>query len=187
VEKNIEHLRPWMPWVAYEPLDIATRVQLIETWERDWAAGGEVIYGVVAAGHVLGGCGLHRRRGPNGLEIGYWVDRDHLRQGVGTEVARLLTTAALAVPGVTFVEIHHDKANVASSRIPARLGYAFVGEAPDEVSAPGELGIDCAWRMRDSDWDAPGGGSAHLATDRGTRPRRWVRRGDRRRRQPRDP
>lgn len=152
VERNLEHLRPWMPWVAEEPLDIAERVRLIASWEQDWLAGGDVVFGVFADDQILGGCGLHRRRGPTGLEIGYWVDKDHLRQGIGVEIARLLTTAALAVDGVTFVEIHHDKANIASAGIARRLGYRYLGETADNVSAPAEVGIDCGWRMHSASW-----------------------------------
>ncbi|MEY2434246.1 MAG: ribosomal-protein-serine acetyltransferase [Acidimicrobiaceae bacterium] len=151
IERNTAHLQPWMPW-ASETLDEEHRAALIETWERSWLDGGEVVFGVFLDGRAIGGCGLHRRRGPHGLEIGYWIDKDHTNQGIATEVARVLTTAALSVPGIAFVEIHHDKANVASGRVPAHLGYTFVGETPDEVTSPGEVGIDCGWRMEAANW-----------------------------------
>ncbi len=152
VERNIEHLRPFMPWVADEPLTLYERRDLIETWEREWRDGGDVGLGVFLGDRIVGGCGLHWRRGPNGLEIGYWVDKDHLRQGVGTEVAGLLTTAAFGVPDVTFVEIRHDKANVASAGIPRRLGYRFVEEVPGERTAPARTGVDWVWRMESTRW-----------------------------------
>ena len=154
IERNIEHLRPWMPWVEHEPLPDSERAALFDTWERTYLDGGDVVFGVFLDGSPIGGCGLHKRRGPHGLEIGYWIDRDHTNQGIATEVARILTSAALSVPGVTFVEIHHDKANIASSRVPQKLGYTLVGETQDEVTAPGEAGIDCAWRMDAADWPA---------------------------------
>jgi RimJ/RimL family protein N-acetyltransferase len=154
ISRNIEHLRPWMPWIASEPLPTDERVALIEAWERVWLDGGDVVLGVFLDDHAIGGCGMHRRRGPHGLELGYWIDAEHTNRGLATEVARTLTTAALSVPSVTFVEIHHDKANVASRRVPEHLGYTFVGEAPDEVTSPGEIGIDCAWRMDAVSWGA---------------------------------
>jgi RimJ/RimL family protein N-acetyltransferase len=152
VTRNLEHLRPWMPWIAQEPLTDADRVALFETWERSYLGGGDVVYGVFRDGRAIGGCGLHKRRGPHGLEIGYWIDQEHINQGIATEVARVLTSAALSVPGITFTEIHHDKANLASGRVPEKLGYTFVGETQDSVTSPGELGIDCAWRMEAADW-----------------------------------
>lgn len=154
VTRNLEHLRPWMPWIAQEPLHDSDRVALFATWERSYLDGGDVVYGVFLDGRAIGGCGLHKRRGPHGLEIGYWIDKDHTNQGIATEVGRILTSAALSVPGVTFVEIHHDKANIASSRVPQKLGYTFVAETQDEVTSPGEVGIDCGWRMEAANWRA---------------------------------
>jgi RimJ/RimL family protein N-acetyltransferase len=154
VTRNIEHLRPWMPWIAHEPLADADRAALFETWERSYLEGSDVVYGVFRDGEAIGGTGLHKRRGLHGLEIGYWIAKEHANQGIATEVARALTTAALSVPDITFVEIHHDKANVASSRVPEKLGYTFVGETQDSVTSPGEVGIDCAWRMEAANWNA---------------------------------
>lgn len=147
VERNLEHLRPWMPWIAAEPLSTTQRTDLVRQWQEQWQNGEDAVYGIFLGGEPIGGTGLHRRRGAHGLEIGYWVDVAHCGQGVATRAARTLTAAALAQPGITFVEIHHDKANQASARVPAKLGYTLVGESPDHVDAPGEVGIDCAWRF----------------------------------------
>jgi RimJ/RimL family protein N-acetyltransferase len=157
IARNIDHLRPWMPWISDEPMTDGDRRALIERWEQTWLAGGDVVLGVFVGDQVVGGTGLHRRRGPHGLEIGYWIDAAHTRRGLATEVAAVLTDAAFDVPGVAFVEIHHDRANVASAGVPRRLGYAFVGEAPDAVDAPGEDGIDWAWRIELATWRARGG------------------------------
>ena len=154
IGRNLEHLRPWMPWVQHEPLAPEDRVGLITGWHEGRLAGGDALFGIFIEGAVVGGCGLHRRRGPHGLEIGYWVDRDHTGRGVATEAARLLTTTACSMAGVTFVEIHHDQANTASRRIPEHLGYRLVGEAPRAAAAPGEVGIECTWRVEAEGWAA---------------------------------
>jgi RimJ/RimL family protein N-acetyltransferase len=152
VERNHHHLEPWMPWMSEEPLADERRSRLIDTWEENWSNGGDAVYGVFLQGEVVGGCGLHRRLGPSGLEIGYWVDHERVRCGIGTEIGRMLTSAAFTVVGIDFTEIHHDKANLHSGRIPQRLGYVFTGESADQVSAPGDVGIDCAWRMDIEAW-----------------------------------
>lgn len=74
--------------------------------------------------------------------------------GSAPKAARALTSAALALPGITHVEIHHDRANEASAAIPRRLGYRLVGEAADEPVAPGEVGIEWRWRMTEAEWAA---------------------------------
>jgi RimJ/RimL family protein N-acetyltransferase len=152
VAESADHLRPWMGWIAGEPLLLERRRELIDEWERDWSEGGDVVLGVFMDGRVAGGCGLHHRIGAGGLEIGYWIHPAFLRRGLATRVVKLLTEAAFAVPGVSRVEIHHDKANQASSGVPRKLGFEWLDEAPDEPEAPAEVGIECRWRMEKEAW-----------------------------------
>ncbi len=152
IAESREHLLPWMPWAAAEPLARETRLAWIDLGNADAASGGDAVLGMFAGPVVVGGTGLHRRRGPDTLEIGYWVHADHLGQGFATEAATALTTAAFAVPGIEHVEIHHDRANTASRGIPERLGYRMVAESPDAVTAPGEEGVDCCWRTDRRGW-----------------------------------
>ena len=76
-----------------------------------------------------------------------WIERAHCRMGYATEASAVLTTGALSLEGIERVEIHHDKANVASAGIPRRLGYRFVCERRDDDPAPGGVGIEWVWRM----------------------------------------
>lgn len=154
VANNIEHLRPWMPWVADEPMARSERAAVMHDWDRGWRTGGDVVMAMVLDGEVVGGTGLHRGRDPRCLEIGYWVDRGHTGQGLATEATETLTGVAFSMPDIETVEIHHDRANVASGAVPARLGYAFAGERTDGVQAPGECGIDCTWRVTRAGWTA---------------------------------
>ena len=151
---NLEHLRPWMPWIAGEPVSLVDRQALIAQWQSEWERGGDSVFGAFLDGAVVGSTGFHRRRGPGALEIGYWVHADHTRKGYATEIAASLTTAAFTVPGIDRVEIHHDKANVASASVPRSLGYTFAGETLDAVTSPGEVGIDCRWVVQRHEWIA---------------------------------
>ena len=152
VEASIEHLRPWMAWVAFEPLSVEARRDLITQWCAESNSGGDAIFGVFLNDTAIGGCGLHRRRGPDALEIGYWIHADHARNGYATELARGLTSAALAIDGIERVEIHHDKANQISGRVPKRLGYTMTAEVEDEIVAPAETGISCIWQVTAAEW-----------------------------------
>lgn len=147
VAESEEHLRPWMAWMAAEPIALEARRVLIDRWQHEWEAGGDAVLGVFVDGEVAGSTGLHRRRGPRTLEIGYWIHVDFLRRGLGRRVAAALTEAALALAGIDAVEIHHDKANQISARIPRALGYRFLGETPDTPKAPAEVGVDWGWRI----------------------------------------
>jgi ribosomal-protein-serine acetyltransferase len=158
VADSLEHLRPWMAWIAHEPLSVTERQALIDSWHPEWLAGGDVVMGVFVDGDVAGGCGLHRRIGPGGLEIGYWTARRFLRQGIATTAAGLLTDAAFSDPAITRVEIHHDQANQASAGVPRKLGWRLVRERVDEIQAPGESGISCEWQVTRQQWYALRGG-----------------------------
>ena len=70
VEHNLEHLRPWMPWIVEEPLSLEARRALINRWTVEREAGLGANFGMLVGGEVVGGCGLHRRIGEYGLEIG---------------------------------------------------------------------------------------------------------------------
>ena len=148
--------------MRHEPLRRRRRLQLLRKWEQEWAEGGDVILSTVLDGVVVGSCGLHRRLGSDGLEIGYWVDEGHLRQGIATETAVMLTSAAFGVSGVSLVEIHHDQANVASAGVPKRLDYRLVDETRRVPAAPAEIGIEVTWRMQRSDWLRSHPDLAHL-------------------------
>ncbi len=172
VAESLAHLRPWMSWAAAEPLSPAERAVLLRNFTRDWASGGDVVYGAFLRGAgpdtstdtdtdtdtVVGGCGYVRRDSLTSLEIGYWVHVDHLRDGYATEMAAALTDTAFSVAGVERVEIHHDRANTRSRAVPSRLGFTFVGEHPDDIAAPAEEGIDCGWVVGRAHWISRRGG-----------------------------
>ena len=146
---NLDHLRPWMAWIEAEPVDLAARRSKIRAWRDQWDAGEDFSYAIVDVGNgeLLGACGLHRRIGAGGLELGYWIRGDRTGQGIATDAARALCEAAFSLDDITRVEIHHDAANTASARIPEKIGFQRVGERPDDVVAPAEVGIEVVWRL----------------------------------------
>ncbi|MDQ3642840.1 MAG: GNAT family N-acetyltransferase, partial [Actinomycetota bacterium] len=97
-------------------------------------------------GELVGGFGLHDRRGPGILEIGYWVRSDRTGRGYATAAARALTAVALdSFPEVSRIEIRCDPANRASAAIPAKLGYVLDGTEDVAVEAGGQTGRQEVW------------------------------------------
>jgi len=153
VHDSLDELRPWMPWAAEEPRSGSARLELIREWERQRRDGGDVAYGIFVDGEVAGSCGMHRRIGEGGLEIGYWVRSDLTGRGIATETARRLCELAFQDPTIDRVEIHHDRANAASGRIPAKLGFDLAEENRDVPEAPGEEGVELVWRLTREAWE----------------------------------
>ena len=89
VNTSLDHLRPWMEWAA-EPASELSIGTFLAAAEELFEQRRDFGYSIVdtTTGAVVGGCGLHGRLGPTGLEIGYWVHGDHVGKGVATDTAR---------------------------------------------------------------------------------------------------
>ncbi len=147
VSESLEHLRPWMPWATTD-YGLAEADGYVRRCETDWAAGTAFNYLILAGGQPAGSAGLMARIGDGGLEIGYWVHPAFTGRGVATSAAAALTDAALALPEVDHVEIHHDVLNLASERVPAKLGFTKTGTTTARVElAPGDSGTTAIWRI----------------------------------------
>lgn len=125
VDSSLDHLRPWMPWANEEPQPLEQKVELLRRFRGLFDLGQDFIYGILSRdeSEVVGGSGLHTRRGEGAFEIGYWIRASRIGQGLATEAVAALTAVGFAVPGIDRIEIHVDPANEASSKIPRRLGY----------------------------------------------------------------
>ncbi|MGZ5868309.1 MAG: GNAT family N-acetyltransferase, partial [Croceibacterium sp.] len=74
---------------------------------------------------IIGAVGLHEES--DGLELGYWVARDHRGQGYATEAARGALDVARAL-GRRRVLAGHYVDNPASGRVLRKLGFRETGE-----------------------------------------------------------
>lgn len=153
VARNLEHLRPWMPWARDDPTEEAN-AEFVRRTIKEWETAVAFGYWLreEEGGEMVGCAGLHGRIGPGGLEIGYWVSEDRVRRGYATASARALTTAAFCTPGIERVEIHCDEANVASAAVPRRLGYRIDRVDAVAAQAPSETGRHLVWVVDAASW-----------------------------------
>jgi RimJ/RimL family protein N-acetyltransferase len=93
VDSSLDHLRLRMPWARNEPEDLNRKIERLRKWRADFDAGRDFFYGIFSRDEtrVLGGSGLHTRRGPGILELGYWIRADSINQGLATETAAALS------------------------------------------------------------------------------------------------
>ena len=120
-----EHLLPFMPWAADEPQTVEQKVELMRKFRGSFDRDEDYIYGIFNQdeSRVLGGTGLHTRPKDNALEIGYWLHKDFINQGLITESTAALTKVAFELYRVDRMEIHCSVDNLASAAVPRKLGY----------------------------------------------------------------
>lgn len=133
VDRNREHLRPWMPWekttTAIE--DSVNYIQVTQSW---WDQGTSFDFAVFekSTSKMIGSCGLHSVNwNKKSCELGYWINQSHEGQGYVTEAVQLCETLA------SELEMHRliitcDRLNRRSQHIPKRLGYHLEAVQIDE-------------------------------------------------------
>ncbi|MFJ9815257.1 GNAT family N-acetyltransferase [Streptomyces sp. NPDC101151] len=148
ITESRDHLLPWMPFAATH--DRRQGEGFLAHTEEEWTSGDAYNYAITSAGVVVGSCGLHRRVGPGGLDIGYWLHHAWTGKGLATMAAAALVQAGGQLPGIDRIEIHHDEANSASGAVARRLGFTEVErvQVPEGPEAPGETGIHVRWRLQ---------------------------------------
>ena len=129
VTESLEHLRPWMPWVYNEPEPIEEKIRRLKLFRGNFDLGQNFTYGIfnLEETKLMGGTGLHTRLGENELEIGYWIHKDHINQGLVTESTAALVKVAFEIIHVHRLEIHCDPENFASAAVPRKLGFTHEG------------------------------------------------------------
>lgn len=125
LNSSIEHLKPFMPWADDLPQSVETSRALLRRFRAAFDSDEQYVFGIFPPdeSELLGGCGLHPRIGPGGLEIGYWVRASAVRRGIATETARALTRVGFETCDADRIEIRIDPRNVESLGVPRKLGF----------------------------------------------------------------
>lgn len=169
VTENVEHLRPWMPWIAYEPQTLQQRIEFARTCRGNFDLGTNFVYGIFDREdtRLIGGTGLHPRVGPEALEIGYWITQDLINQGLATEVTASLTKIAFEVHQVRRAEIHCDVRNGPSAAVPRKLGYTHEASLRQHTRFAEGIFIDTMiWTLLQDEYpDSPAAAAAVEAYD----------------------
>lgn len=162
VADSFDHLRPFMAWTRHGIPTVEQERELIAEWNSGWDGLTEFTMGIFEGDALVGSTGYHLRHGVGVLEIGYWVAASRKNRGIATRVARVLVDEAFSIDGVESVVIFHDERNVASGRIPEKLGFRPVARH-DRAEHPVFSQVDRAesdssvlveWRIGRAEWSA---------------------------------
>jgi RimJ/RimL family protein N-acetyltransferase len=130
-----DYLRPWIPWMQYEPLPLEQTVARLRTYRANFDSDRDYRYAVLdpTETELIGENGLYTRVGPGAREIGYWVHSRHAGKGYAVEASAAMVKVAFELDRVQRIEIHCAPENVASTRIPMRLGFQHEATLPRRI------------------------------------------------------
>ncbi|MEQ1702841.1 MAG: GNAT family protein [Ilumatobacteraceae bacterium] len=155
IELSIDDLQRWMPWATNGVPSIEAERAVFAAGTVDFDRDIDWGYSIIETptDEVVGGCGVHPRDGHTYLEIGYWVRSDRHARGYATTAVRHLIDACFRhVAAAERVEIRMDVANVASARVPLKLGFVLLGEEEREPLTSGHTGHGLVWSVARSQW-----------------------------------
>jgi RimJ/RimL family protein N-acetyltransferase len=164
VAESLEHLRPWMPWVYNEPEPMEEKVQRLKRFRGMFDLGQDFIYGIFNPEDtkLIGGTGLHTRLGESELEIGYWIHKDYINQGLVTESTAALVKVAFELILIHRLEIHCDPENFASAAIPRKLGFTHEGTLRAKTRFLDDWSHSMIWGLLDAEYSASPSSKAEI-------------------------
>lgn len=158
ITENVEHLRPWMPWVHAEPEPIEEKFQRLKRFRGMFDLGQNFVYGIFNPENtkLLGGTGLHPRLGADEVEIGYWMHKDYTNRGLVTESTSALIKVAFEIVRIHRIEIHCDPRNLASAAVPRKLGFTHEGTLRAKTQFLDQWRDSMIWGLLESEYpDSP--------------------------------
>lgn len=131
IASGADLLRPWLPWIAEEPLERGARARLLREFRGRMELAEDFLFGVFEQdGAFVGGAGLHPvPRSRRTLEIGYWIVPDRWGRGYATEAAAALLRVGIERMRAGRVEVRVATDNERSLRVPQSLGFVREGTA----------------------------------------------------------
>lgn len=154
VRESVEHLKPWMPWAHNEPEPFEEKAKRVLYFRGSFDMQKDYVYGIFnrEETRLLGGTGLHMRLGENQLEIGYWIHKDFVKQGLVTESTAALIKVAFEIVHVHRIEIHCDPRNLASAAVPRKLGFTHEGTLRAKTPFLDRWSDSMVWGLLDSEY-----------------------------------
>lgn len=154
VTASVDHLKRWMPWAHNEPEPLQARIDRIKQFRGEFDLGENYTYGIFnkEETRILGGTGLHTRIGEEQLEIGYWIHKDFVNQGLVTESTAALVKVAFEIVHIHRLEIHCDPGNFASAAIPRKLGFTHEGTLRAKTRFLDRWSDSMVWALLDTEY-----------------------------------
>lgn len=143
---NVDHLRPWVPWMAMEPQPLDAKLREVRKWRADFDTDAAWHYAMYTGDGrtLLGAVILNRRDWAGGL-LGGWIGKESAGRGYHTEAAAAVARAAFELLGMWYVEASCRAENAPSMALLRKLGFRHMATLgwPLTAAPAGEL----VWRL----------------------------------------
>ena len=157
INESLDHLLPWMNWAKAEPEPLAAKVERLRKYRGQFDLGEDYTFGIFSKDEkvLVGSTGLHPRIGPNAREVGYWINANYVGKGYATECVRALLKVGFEIEQLDRIEIRGEPANLASMRIPEKLGFAHEATLKNRLEGPDGLPRDVMiWSLFKDQYEA---------------------------------
>ena len=163
IAENVEHLRPWVSWVADEPRSMEERLCIVRSMRAAFDADESWSYAVIDAddGELAGGFLLRRLETGNSGDLGGWVAATRGRRGYHSEAAAAMARVCLEVMRMERVQAVTASDNERSIALMRKLG--FTHEATPRWVDDGQRHDELLWSLLADEW--PTSHAAELAAD----------------------
>src|SRR5260370_25260856 len=152
VEREREHLRPWLPWVEATRSEEDT-LSFIRSVLAQFAENRGVAAGIWNGSRLAGTIGVHRIDWLNRrVEIGYWLGREYEGRGVMTDACRAVITHLFQELELHRVEIRCAVDNTRSAAIAKRLSFTLDGTLREAQFVGGRYHDLWVFGMLRQDW-----------------------------------
>lgn len=165
VDESRDHLSPWLPWCKTGHLDVESTLHEIMTWIMEFRkpdSFSRAVLGVFLKDtqELIGGTGIHDvRKATASCETGYWISKDHTRNGYTEEACRATISWALRDQsaggmGLNRVRIYTNDRNIPSTKLIEKLGIqSEVCQREDFYVDGYGLTTRLGWGVLAREWD----------------------------------
>ena len=129
VQESIKHMQEFMPW-CHQNYSIQESEAWVESRSESWANEEDysfVVYSI-ENNQLLGGVDINQINSNHKIgNIGYWIRKKALNQGVATEAVSLISEFGFNLLGLNRLEIVMLPNNGASRKVAEKAGAKFEG------------------------------------------------------------
>jgi ribosomal-protein-serine acetyltransferase len=152
VERNREHLGPWLWWVDQETSVDSVRA-FIRTALRQFARGAGAHLGIWVEGAIAGGIGCRPIDWRNrATSIGYWIDSGQEGKGIVTRSCEAYLNYLFRELRLHRIEIRCATGNTRSCAVARRLGFTLEGTLRQSELVRGQWADMMVFSMLEQDW-----------------------------------